>query len=136
MKITFDDAPTKEETKFFHDGLVRYNSDFVSDDFEKHFIVVKSDSGDVVGGIEFETYWGRSFIHNLWIEESFRNNGLGTELINRAEKVTKSMNCYGVDVSTMSFQAKEFYEKNGFKCIGKFENFTGGHQCLFFSKEI
>ena len=136
MKFTFIDTPTREETKIFLDGLVRHNSNYLPNDFEKHFIVVKSDSGDVVGGIKFETYWGRSFIHTLWIEESYRNCGLGTELLKRTEEITKSVNCHGVDVSTMNFQAKELYEKNGFKCTGKFENYTNGHECFFYSKEI
>ena len=136
MNLSFDDKPTKAEIRTFHDGLVNYNSNFVPDDFERHFIVVKSDNGNVIAGIEFETYWGRSFIHNLWVEDGFRKIGLGTELLARVEKVVKSKNCHGVEVSTMTFQAKEFYEKNGFRCIGKFENFTDGHECLFFSKDI
>lgn len=136
MKLTFDGNPTEDEIKIFHDGLVKYNNEFVLDDFERHFIVAKSDTGVVVGGIEFETYWGRSFIHNLWVEDGYRSNGLGTELLRRIEKIIKSKNCHGIDVSTMTFQAKEFYEKNGFICVGKFENYIKGNECLFFSKEI
>ncbi len=136
MKLTFDDNPTKDEIKIFHDGLVKYNNAFVLDDFERYFIVAKSDTGDVVGGIEFETYWGRSYIHNLWVEDGYRKNGLGTELLRRIETIVKSKYCRGIEVSTMTFQAKEFYEKNGFKCVGKFENFVNEYECLFFSKEI
>ncbi len=136
MNLVFDENPTSDEIKSFHGGLIKYNDQFVEDDFERFSIVVKSEGDIVVGGIEVETYWGRSYIHNLWVEEGIRKKGIGAELLKRAEKIVKSKGCHGVEVSTMSFQSEEFYKKNGFRCFGKTENYVDGYQCIYFTKEI
>ena len=44
--------------------------------------------------------------------------------------------CVGMEIDTMSFQAIDFYRRNGFKSFAKIDNYEDGHQCILFTKSF
>jgi len=54
-------------------------------------------------------------ITQLWVGEHARNQGIGTMLLEAAEEEAKSKVCVTILVKSYSFQAPQFYERNGYR---------------------
>lgn len=76
------------------------------------------------------------FIDILWIDESYRKQGLGTTLLLAAEQEAKRFGCKYSTLDTIDYQAVDFYLKNHYQCIGEIKNYTFGHSKIFFRKDL
>jgi GNAT superfamily N-acetyltransferase len=75
--------------------------------------------GGVAGGLFGETYAGWLFIRYLWLDAGLRRGGLGRGVIALAEAEAKQRGCHAAYVDTFSFQAPEFYRKQGYLEFGR-----------------
>ena len=62
------------------------------------------------------TYGGcrMGHIENILIDEKYRGNGYGEQIVNKLLEICKDKKCYRVDLNCNS-ELEKFYEKNGFK---------------------
>ena len=128
--------PHQNQIEIFHEGLRAYNSQFIRNDSTSFAVVSENAGGEIISGINGQSYWGRLHIENLWVQESYRKKGFGRELIKLAEKAAKERGCSGIDLDTMSFQAPGFYEKLGFNKMGEIANYKQGIKRIYYSKEL
>ncbi|MFM1640187.1 GNAT family N-acetyltransferase [Aeromonas salmonicida] len=82
-------------------------------------MVIRDDSGEIVGGIAGRTIYHQFLIEVLWVHDDKRGQGLGIQLMELAECEAKKRGCIAAQVDTLSFQAPKFYEKMGFQIVGK-----------------
>jgi GNAT superfamily N-acetyltransferase len=82
-------------------------------------IVTDSATGEVLGGLSGRTSLGVFFVDMLYLPESLRRSGVGSELLSKAEAEAKRRGCDNAVVYTISFQAPRFYEKHGFRVFGE-----------------
>ena len=82
-------------------------------------VVIRDDSGEIVGGIAGRTIYHQLLIEVLWVHDDKRGQGLGIQLMEVAEREAKARGCIAAQVDTLSFQAPKFYEKMGFQIVGK-----------------
>lgn len=99
-------------------------------------ILIRDGEGRAVGGL-----WGKSlydwlFVELLAVPEGMRGQGLGTQLIDRAEQVARRRGCVGIWLDTFSFQARGFYERLGFELSGTIEDHPVGGARYFLSKRL
>jgi ribosomal protein S18 acetylase RimI-like enzyme len=69
-------------------------------------------------------------IDNLWLHEYFRRQGLGSRLLATAEKEARQRGCRRAMLKTFSFQARTFYEKNGYRVTGRLDDYPPGRKLL------
>ena len=81
-------------------------------------VVIRDDSGEIVGGIAGRTIYHQFLIEVLWVHDDKRGQGLGIQLMELAECEAKKRGCIAAQVDTLSFQAPRFYEKMGFQIVG------------------
>jgi GNAT superfamily N-acetyltransferase len=93
-------------------------------------------AGQLVGGLVAETYWGWLEVLDLWLREEYRHKGLGTTLLETAEKEARLRGCNRVFLRTFSFQAREFYEKNGYIIVGALDDYPPGESFYWLRKEL
>lgn len=72
----------------------------------------------------------------LWVDETFRQHGLGRKLILKLEELCRVKGCSYIQLDTFDFQARPFYEKLGFKCIGTIHKWVEGRDCHFMRKTL
>ena len=60
-------------------------------------------------------YYGCLYIDHLWVDEKFRNQRLGTKLVQSAEDLAKQNGCLFSTIDTMDWQALDFYKKLGYE---------------------
>lgn len=94
------------------------------------------ENDSLVGGLDGNTEKGWLYISALWVAESARKNGLGTQLMQRAESMAAERGCKNVYLDTLSCQAPNFYLKLGYTCFAGLEDFPGQTTKLFFRKRL
>ena len=81
--------------------------------------VVKDPKVGVVGGVYGKLLLGNMLsVEVLWVEEPFRNQDFGTQLMTKIEDAARSMGSRQSIVDTFDFQALDFYKKNGYTQFG------------------
>ena len=76
------------------------------------------------------------YIHYLWVSEACRGRGIGRSLIQAAEERAISMQCCGVHLVTMEYQAVEFYKKCGYQEFARLDGYADNHARIYFKKEL
>ncbi|CAJ1848992.1 Acetyltransferase [Aeromonas jandaei] len=82
-------------------------------------VIIRNDNDEIVGGIAGRTIYHQLLIEVLWVHNDKRGQGLGIKLMEIAEHEAQKRGCIAAQVDTLSFQAPKFYEKMGFKIVGK-----------------
>jgi GNAT superfamily N-acetyltransferase len=72
----------------------------------------------------------------LVVPESLRGQGLGSELLRKAEDIARKRRCTGVWLHTGTFQAPVFYEKRGYQAFGTLPDYPPGHATIYFMKRL
>jgi ribosomal protein S18 acetylase RimI-like enzyme len=134
---TLQPKPTPEERNRIIDPLVAYNEAKVGPENWKEFVFsVRSETGEFVGGLLGFTHWNHFFVSALYVDQQSRREGIGRELMKRAEALALEQGCDVIYLDTFDFQAPGFYEKLGFEVFGKLEDYPPGHQRFYLMKRI
>ncbi len=88
--------------------------------------------GAIVGRIKLN--WAH--IDIVWVDETLRNQGYASILINKLTEFAKTKNCIGIRAETFDNTAKEFYESVDFKVVGEIKDFPPGHTEYIVAKNI
>lgn len=91
---------------------------------------------EIVAGVYAEMYWGWLDINYIWVSEGYRHHGIGSEILNKVEKIAKKHDCCKVRLTTYSFQAKEFYIKHGYEVVGQLQDYPPNHTYYMMTKEL
>ncbi|MBH5316842.1 GNAT family N-acetyltransferase [Paenibacillus sp. GSMTC-2017] len=98
-------------------------------------LFLKNEAGEVFGGIVGEICWNWIEIHYFFVDEQYRKYGYGKRLLVEAERIAKEKNCDFIKLDTLSFQAIDFYKRQGYEVYGTIEN-AGGHTHYYLKKDI
>ena len=124
------------------EGLIAYNRAFMSPSCPTPLVVAaRTGDGTLVGGVAGETLWthtadGWLQIALLWVAESARGQGLGRRLLCAAEREAERRGCRHVAVDTFEFQARPFYEREGYTVLGVQDDYPPGHRRYFLRKTL
>ena len=95
--------------------------------YEPLALALRNESGVVCGGAYGATMWGWLMLDGLWVDSTLRGHGHGARLLAAVEKVARARRCRGVSLGTFDFQARSFYEKQGYHVFGELPDFPAGH---------
>ena len=88
------------------------------------------------GGLVGQVFYGWLYVRLLYLPEDLRGRGLGAALLRRAEAEARARGCVGVHLDTFSFQARPFYERQGYTVFGTIEDHPPGHRRHFLMKRL
>lgn len=135
--ITIEPSPKPEDIQTVRQGLHAYNiSHQVPSDFQLLHILLRDETGAVIGGLFGESFWGWLYIRDLWIHERTRRKGFGAKLMAAAEAEALKRGCRHVYLDTFTFQARPFYERLGYEVFGILEDYPAGHKRIFMRKAL
>ena len=136
MRIETTDTPTDADRAVILDGLRAYNIAKAGMTSRPIAVLIRDDNDQTVGGLTGRTGGGWLFIEYFWIPESMRGAGMGTQIICQAEKEAVSRGCICAWLDTFSFQALDFYERQGYSAFGVLEEFPAGEWRHFMRKRL
>jgi N-acylglucosamine-6-phosphate 2-epimerase len=99
-------------------------------------ILIRDASGEILGGLIASTFWGRLELDVLWVEEGLRRQGYGCTLLRMAEAEARARGCSRVMLTTYSFQARGFYEKEGYCVVGEMADYPPGATYYWMRKDL
>src|SRR5262245_48923149 len=135
--ISLEEHPSPEDERAIRKGLYLFNRLYTPEDnYQPLTLFLRAPDQALVGGLLGETYWGWLHISILWLEESLRGQGYGSQLLAKAEDEARQRGCHAVHLDTLSFQALTFYEHRGYKVFGILHDHPAGHSRYFLTKPL
>jgi len=134
--LTVEDQPAEADVEVLPHALEAFN--------EQHWpghqpwqplAVFVREHGRIVAGLAGETYAGWLFVRYFWIAEKLRNQGIGRALLREAEQRAAARGCHSAFLDTFSFQAPEFYRKQGYEEFGRLDYPPKGER-IFLRKRL
>ena len=126
-KVVLETEPGPDDMQLLVKGLTEYNASHANGDVPNYLLVtVKDSEGELAGGLLGATYLGWLQIQVVWLEDSVRGRGYGSELMALAEAEGLRRGCARAFVETLSFQALPFYEKCGYEVFSRLADFPPG----------
>jgi len=125
--------------KAVEDGLIAFNEGATArphDWLPLTLSVRRAGETEPVGGLVGHTFAGWLFVALFHLPPDLRRQGLGSELLRRAEDEARARGCVGAYLDTFSFQARPFYEKQGYAVFGALPGFPPGHTRIFLAKRL
>ncbi|GAB4577911.1 MAG: GNAT family N-acetyltransferase [Anaerolineales bacterium] len=130
-------SPTADDIRLIEQGLLNYNRQFVEvDGYQRLAVILRDEHQTLVGGLLGDVYWNWLHISVLWLDESVRRQGYGSQMLKLAEEEAGRQGCHSVNLDTMSFQALEFYQRHGYTIFGVLEDHPIGHTRYFLKKKL
>ncbi|HVJ54632.1 MAG TPA: GNAT family N-acetyltransferase [Aliidongia sp.] len=120
------------------DGLNAFNDEVTgySDRRPLAVIVEDSETGEILGGALGRSSLGLLFLELFHLPASLRGAGLGTEILARFEAEGRRRGCRAAVLYTISFQAPEFYARNGWRRFGEIACDPPGTSRIFMTKDL
>jgi ribosomal protein S18 acetylase RimI-like enzyme len=138
MKIT--QKSDQKDRDYIRKKVIEHNMTQLPEELktpkEEVCFFLESDDGEILGGITGTMYWQHLHIDFLWVDKQLRNEGYGSQLLNQIEEVAKERECRLIFLDTLSFQAPDFYKKNGYKVFGVIEDHPKGFNQYFLEKRL
>ncbi|GGA36079.1 GNAT family N-acetyltransferase [Pelagibacterium lentulum] len=140
VEINYESELQPESRAGILDGLVAFNRsqtpEFTGVLKNIGLTLTDPETGKVDGGLTGRIGFGRLFVELLFVPERLRGQGVGRQLMERAEAVAREYGCNGVWLDTFSFQAPDFYATLGYTIFGELADYPPGHRRYFLHKSL
>ena len=136
MRVTEVSQPEESDFEVLKNGLIRYNEHYTGSLYqEKISCFVKDENDKTVGGILGDIMWGWLYIEGIWVCNSVRSSGFGKELLNKLEQFAISKGVTNFRLETTSFQALDFYKRQGYVLFGQLPDMPPTFTSYFLKKQ-
>ncbi len=102
---------------------------------EPFSLVIEREDGEFLAGMQGMSCYGCFHIELLLVTDEMRGKGTGKRLLVEAQKLALERECKMMTLETMDFQARPFYEKNGFEVEFTQRGFAND-VCMYFMKKV
>jgi ribosomal protein S18 acetylase RimI-like enzyme len=122
---------------FLGDRIYAFNRDVTGiDDGRMLNAVLKDAAGEIEAAVSGFTWGGTCEIEYLWVAERLRGRGIGSALLEAAEREARSRGCHQIVLSTHTFQAPAFYERHGFARLAAILDYPPGSEKITYRKAL
>jgi GNAT superfamily N-acetyltransferase len=138
-KMTLTDSPDDPTLETISRLLSEFNerSSGRANDYCPLTIVLSDpDTQETVGGLVGWTSFSYLYVNLLYLPDTLRSAGLGSQMMALAEEEAARRGCHGAWLDTFSFQARGFYERLGYTLFGAIEDYPPGHSRYFLKKAL
>lgn len=135
--IEVTSEPSLEDVRALEHGLSAHARDFVSrPGFQPLAVLARDGDGRLVAGAVARVNWNWLHVSLLWVDEELRGGGIGALLLATVEDEGRARGCTRAHLDTFSYQARPFYEKQGWRVFATLEDYPEGHQRFFLRKDL
>ncbi|MGV8984395.1 GNAT family N-acetyltransferase [Clostridium sp.] len=137
LEVVITTEKVVEYDLILHNQMERINKENdIQDVKEKNIMFVALDDNNFAGGIQASITEDSMYITRLIVSEEYRGKQIGTNLMNIIEDKARLLGIYSISTGTVEFQARGFYEKQGFRVVMTKENCPRGFDSYKMTKRI
>jgi ribosomal protein S18 acetylase RimI-like enzyme len=137
MRIELVPTRTDELLNAVRAGMRRYTESQVEwAEYTDLTVTAIDDAGKLLGALLGETGRGWLHISVAWVDEAYRRQNIGSQLVRMAEEEARQRGCHGAYLDTFSYQARPFYERLGYSVFGVLDDYPRGHQRYYMRKRL
>jgi GNAT superfamily N-acetyltransferase len=137
LSIVRDLAPTPDGIARVRAGLMAFNEAQVGPATVTPLaLYVRDGAGETRGGLVGFLAWQWLTVDLLWLDESLRGQGYGAALLEQAESVARAAGCVAARLDTYEFQARPFYERQGYTVFAVLEGYPAGTRTYYLTKDL
>ena len=104
--------------------------------FEALDIYLEDEEGNLIAGLTGETFGNWLEIEYLFVKEDLRGQGIGSKILDQAEKEARARNCTYSFVNTYQFQAPDFYKQHGYQEVFTLKEYPYSGKRYYFTKVL
>jgi len=135
IAIDYDDSV--ETARAIRDGLTEFNRKTVN--FPEPVpvnVAVRDGDGALRGGVVARVALDTVYIDIVWIDDGLRGGGYGRIMMEHVEEKARGLGARIAWLYTLSWQARPFYEKLGYRVFGEMPFGGGAHHRYFMRKDL
>lgn len=137
LLIQRDLAPRPEDIDQVRAGLMAFNESAVGPATITRLALYARDAdGTIRGGLVGFLAWQWLSVDLLWVDQPLRGQGYGAALLAEAEAMAREAGCVAVRLDTYEFQARPFYERQGYSVYGELEGYPAGTRTYLLTKSL
>ncbi|HQR22657.1 MAG TPA: GNAT family N-acetyltransferase [Burkholderiaceae bacterium] len=127
LAFSTTDTPPEDKLSTVDAGLEKHNTAVAPLADVRQLAAFASDaSGQIVGGAVGRT-WGKCCeLLQLWVASEHRSGGVGSRLLQEFESHARTRGCSIFYLTTLSYQAPEFYRKRGYAVLAQITGYPDG----------
>lgn len=142
MSVTIVDQCAEEE--FLNavrlNGLLKFNMEKTNGRMKipnlEFIYVAREGDGEMIGGVSGSTYLSSLEVEVLWVKEGHRGKNIATRLLKEIEDGARKAGCRLSHLTTYSFQAPDFYQKQGYIICGELDGFPDDIKLYLLKKRL
>ena len=120
MAISFSIDESTDTFQALLEGMKAFNKAAVGvGGAQKFNVALQDESGRIVGGVAATLAADSLYLDVVWNEDSIRGQGHGRTMMQTVEAEGRRRGARYAWLYTMSWQARPFYEKLGYTCVGE-----------------
>ncbi|KTD10603.1 N-acetyltransferase GCN5 [Legionella gratiana] len=136
-EISYESNPKPKDIQLLNDAITaiaKQKKGMKALDFFAFFIRDKDRT--IIGGCGGDNMYGGLFVGQLWVKESLRGMGYGTQLMQKAEMLAQESECNFIAVNTFDWEALDFYKKLGYYVEFERKGFDKNSIFYFLRKDL
>lgn len=135
MQLEFSLSPSSEDIHYLTEAM---NAEPGTPGKAYPFAFFMRDAlAQLIAGCNGSVIFGSIYTDQLWVDQQYRPQGLGKQLMEAVHAYGKKMSCSFANVHTMSFQkTRGFYENLGYSLEYERPGYAEGASCLCFRKPL
>jgi len=118
-KITVEDEFCPEDIQTVSGALEDHNASQTGWNLKPLGVFVRSDDGELVGGVYGWTIFDWLHLNGLWVREDQRGNGHASNMVAAVHEAAIKRGCRYAGFGTFSFQAPKFWAAQGYSVVAE-----------------
>jgi len=136
-ELRIESRPAPGDLEALDDAIYAFNQDATgARDGEALACFLRDPEQGLRAGLAGWTWAGLGVVDRLFVAAPFRQQGLGTRLLAAAEREARRRGCAAMLVASHSFQAPEFYRRQGYRELGRTPDYPPGHAEIWLRKDL
>lgn len=137
MNFRITDDGNERDVNEIHEMLKEYNlSHREASQNVPIGVFLEDENNKKLAGLTGETFGNWLRVRFLFVSEQLRGKGIGSKLLEAAEREARQRGCKYAFVDTFSFQAPIFYKNHGYQEVFTLEEYPYTGKRHYYTKEL